>query len=204
MSQTIPARGPLFAPAWHRPWLRYIDPVDGAEGGNGDTTDAGATDGEKSIEDQLAEARADAEKWKGLSRKHEAAAKKTAMPAATPTGGDDTAAAIEELRRELASSKHEALVARVAAAKGIPAELLRGDDEDALNAFADSLLAFQKGAARPAPPANDDGASGKRGEPIGGGKQLTAAQALDLSPAERQKAIREGRLAHLGFPAPKG
>lgn len=24
--------GPLFAPAWHRPWLRYVDPVDGANG----------------------------------------------------------------------------------------------------------------------------------------------------------------------------
>ena len=24
--------GPLFAPAWHRPWLRYVDPGDGANG----------------------------------------------------------------------------------------------------------------------------------------------------------------------------
>lgn len=24
--------GPLFAPAWHRPWLRYADTVDGADG----------------------------------------------------------------------------------------------------------------------------------------------------------------------------
>lgn len=26
--------GPQFAPAWHRPWLRYVDPVPGAENGN--------------------------------------------------------------------------------------------------------------------------------------------------------------------------
>ena len=36
MSAHTPARvlGPQFAPAWHRPWFRYIEPVPGAEAGN--------------------------------------------------------------------------------------------------------------------------------------------------------------------------
>ncbi|RUQ06998.1 hypothetical protein D8M34_05880 [Microbacterium sp. HSID17254] len=31
--QPIRILGPQFAPAWHRPWFRYIDPVPGAEAG---------------------------------------------------------------------------------------------------------------------------------------------------------------------------
>lgn len=33
--------GPLFAPAWHRPWLRYVDPVDGDNAGTPKDDDLG-------------------------------------------------------------------------------------------------------------------------------------------------------------------
>lgn len=33
--------GPLFAPSFHRPWLRYVDAVDGGEGGNGEQQQSG-------------------------------------------------------------------------------------------------------------------------------------------------------------------
>lgn len=32
-NQTARILGPQFAPSWHRPWFRYIDPVPGAEAG---------------------------------------------------------------------------------------------------------------------------------------------------------------------------
>lgn len=38
MSTTQKHLGPLFAPAWHRPWLRFVDPVDGDNAG-GDPKD---------------------------------------------------------------------------------------------------------------------------------------------------------------------
>lgn len=34
MTKKTPILGALPAPAWHRPWLRYVDPVDGAGGGS--------------------------------------------------------------------------------------------------------------------------------------------------------------------------
>lgn len=184
------------------PRLRFIDPVDGANGGGDNAGDNANGEETPTIEDlqaALTAAQADTEKWKGLSRKHEAAAKsaKPAAPAAPDSGEDATAAAIAELRNELAASKREALVARVAAAKGVPASLLSGDDEDSLNDAADALLAFAKGSGKQTPPANDANASGKTGDAVADSKkgQITSRDQLKgLSPADILKLRDEGKL----------
>lgn len=41
MSTTQKHYGPLFAPAWHRPWLRFVDPVDGDNAGTPKDDDLG-------------------------------------------------------------------------------------------------------------------------------------------------------------------
>ena len=42
----ITARGPLFQPAYYRPWLRFIDTTDPADGGAGGGDGKGKQDDE--------------------------------------------------------------------------------------------------------------------------------------------------------------
>lgn len=141
---------------------------------------------------QIAALEADRDKWKGLSRKHEAAAKAPATDA-------DRIAALEA-RAEAA--ERSALVATIASTKKVPAAVLTGATEDELNASADTFLAAVAAAAQaqaPAPaPANDANASGARGTPVGGSvKQLTRADLQGMTPAEIVAAKEAGQLRDL-------
>lgn len=134
----------------------------------------------------------DRDKWKGLSRKHEAASKAPATDA-------DRLAALEQ-RAEAAERK--ALTTSIAATKGVPVEVLHGNDEDELTASADRFLAAVAVAAQAqapaAPPANDANASGARGAAVGGSvKQLTRADLQGMSPAEIVAAKEAGQLRDL-------
>lgn len=176
------------------------NPVDDANASTEPTTDGTEALSVEELQEQLAQLTADRDKWKGLSRKHEAEAKaKKVAPAPASADDSDPTSAIAEIRAELAAAKREALVNRIAAAKGVPAELLSGDDEDALTESADRLLEFAKGAGKVTPPANDAGASGKTGEPVGGPRQLTREDLRGMSPQDIVKARAEGRLKHLGI-----
>lgn len=141
---------------------------------------------------QIAALEADRDKWKGLSRKHEAAAK-------TPGTTDEQ---IAEIRAELAASKLDATKARVAGTKGVPEAVLTGTDEAGLNASADTFLAAVAAAATaaapPAPPANDAAASGANGAPVAGSvKQLTRADLQGMSSEEIVAAKQAGQLRDL-------
>lgn len=85
-----PILGALPAPTWHRPWLRYLDPVDGAQGG--DPTDPPADPPANPATDP-------------------------ADPPADPADGDPEN--VDELpdwaRRSLTKANREAAAARVAA-----------------------------------------------------------------------------------------
>ena len=70
------------------------------------------------------------------------------------------AAKLTQLQQENARLQADMLKAQVAAAKGVPADLLAGTTEDELNAAADRLLAF-KGEQPPA-----DFGAGQRGQRI--------------------------------------
>ena len=84
-----------------------------------------------------------------------------------------------------------ALVAEVAAEKGVPANALRGASREDLEEHADELLALIP--VTPVAPSADG--QGNVGEPIGGVKQITSKSDLDsMSPAEINQARREGRL----------
>ncbi|WP_409047055.1 hypothetical protein AB2L57_10695 [Microbacterium sp. HA-8] len=141
---------------------------------------------------QIAALEADRDKWKGLSRKHEAAAK-------TPGTTDEQLA---EIRAELAASKLDAIKARIAGTKGVPEAILTGTDEESLTAAADTFLAAVAAASAaatpPAPPANDAVASGANGASVAGSvKQLTRVEFAALSPAERIAAKEAGQIADL-------
>jgi len=100
---------------------------------------------------------------------------------------------LDDLKAERDAATAAALKSRVAATKGIAEDLLVGDTEDALNLWADKLLAL-KGPV--SPPANDTAASGQIGSPIGaaGAAITTRSQLVGMTPAEIVQARADGRL----------
>ncbi len=78
MSYSPRTLGPQFAPAWHRPWFRYIDPVPGAEAGPpapAAPPAAPAAPAEPPAQADPAEPPADPTDWKVEARKWEQRAK---------------------------------------------------------------------------------------------------------------------------------
>lgn len=143
--------------------------------------------------------RAEAEKWKALSRKNEERARANADKAARfdeieaqdKTDLQKAVEAKEAAERRAADLEVAALRARVAAAKGIDIDLLTGSTQEEVEASAARLLAWRDAAA-PKPPAEED--AGPRGEPIGAPKQLTRADLAGMTPAQIDRARRAGQL----------
>jgi hypothetical protein len=142
---------------------------------------------------------AEAEKWKTFARKHEDAAKANADKAkrfdefeesqkSETQKAVDRAAAAES---RLAEIEARAERAEVAAATGVPAELLSGSTKEELTASAEALIAFRGEKPKP------DFGAGDRGADVGAGKALTKADLADMSPAEINQARRDGRLDNL-------
>lgn len=131
----------------------------------------------KTIEQQLADAQAEAEKWKALSRKNEERANSNADKAKRFDELED--ANRTELEREKAradaaekiiadqKAKDDAAALRdeIAKAKGfeerkVPASALRGSTREELEAHADEILALLP-EPKPAPSADGQGDNGK-------------------------------------------
>ncbi|MET0716405.1 MAG: hypothetical protein ABWY57_15980 [Mycetocola sp.] len=144
---------------------------------------AKAAEEEPTLEDQLAAAKADAEKWKALSRKNEERANSNAEKAkkfddaeeANKSELEKANARAEAAEKVIAENKAKDEAANlrteIAKEKGfedrkIPATALRGLTREELEAHADEILALL-----PAPPAapSADG-QGADGTPIGEGE----------------------------------
>lgn len=162
MSTIRPTLGPLFAPSWHRPFLRYLD---GEQGGGGD---GGEKKPETGGDSDLEKARAEAEKWKALSRKNEEQAKANAEKAkkfdeleeANKTEQEKLLARAEAAEKKLSEREAKdaaaATAAEVAKEKGVPVSALRGSTKEELEAHADELLAILP-KKDPAPSADGQG-----------------------------------------------
>lgn len=150
------------------------------------------------------------EHWKQMARKNEARAKENADKAKRFDELEE--ASKSELQKALeaqaaaearaAAAEVAALRGRVAAAKGVPLDLLTGATEEEITAAADALLAWRKpadGGQQGKPPASSAaaGVAGAQGEPIRGVDQLTKDDLKGMSPDEINKARREGRLDKL-------
>lgn len=100
----------------------------------------------------------EAEKWKALSRQNEdkAKANKTAadelatLKAAQLTDQQRAEAAAQAAQAQAADATAQLMRYQVAAAKGVPVELLTAADEAALTAQADALIAFRGNQTAPA------------------------------------------------------
>lgn len=193
----------------------------GEAGGEGD--DSGAGDGSKTPEELLAAAQAEAEKWKGLARKHETQSKANATKAKEfdqlkASQMSDTEKAVEAAREEgrkaaAAELAQQVVGARIEAAlTGLvpnPAEIVEdlnltkyltdtGEvDSEAITKLREKYETLAKPAKGGAP----DLKQGSRGVSPAG--QLTRADMAKMSPEEIVKAKAEGRLNDvLGIKSP--
>ena len=117
--------------------------------------------------------KAEARKWQARAKENKSAADKLAeIEEASKTEAERQADRLAQLQAENARLQAEALRSQVAAAKGVPADMIAGSTEDELNAAADRLLAF-RGTPTPAP--TPDFGAGDRGDAPGKPKQLTRA-----------------------------
>lgn len=124
--------------------------------------------------------KAESRKWEKRSKANLDAARQ-AESTAKKSVEDEVAGLKAQLKRMEDERAHAELVASVAKAKGVPADLLRGGDEDELNDFADRLAEFAKASA-PGVPADKGGAPA-------GGQRMTAEQVRKIkSPIERVNA----------------
>lgn len=142
----------------------------------------------------------EADKWKALSRKHEDQSKANAAKA--KQFDDLTEAQKSELEKandraaqaeaRAAEIEQRATRAEVAAATGVPAELLSGTTQEELEASAAKLLEFRR--SQPAP----DFGAGNRGGDAGKPSQMSRDEVKRLyaagKHAEIDKARKEGRL----------
>ena len=123
---------------------------------------------------QAVDWQAEAEKWKALSRKHEDQSKANADKArqfdefteAQKTEQQKLADRLAAAEKVAAEATLKALRAEVAQTKGVPAALLSGDTQEALEASADALLAF-RGEAPKLPAAPSAAGQGNVGQPVG-------------------------------------
>lgn len=135
------AMGIRFAPSYHRPWLRYIEATDGAEGANG------------APENDATDWKAEARKWEQRAKDNKKAADDNAGAAqqladlqnASKTAEQKTADRIAGLEKQLAETARVALVARIQAKHSISDEdadlFLTGADAEALEKQAARLAA---------------------------------------------------------------
>lgn len=191
-------------------WLRFVDTDAPSGGGAADAEDApGAADAETA---QTTDWEAEARKWKDLSRKNEARAKDNAEKArlydeAKEEGKSELQKALESVQKaeaRAAALEAQVLRAKVAAAKGVDADLLAGSTQEELEESADRLLAWRGDNAPKTPKAPPSSDAGERGTQIKAASQLTREDLQSMSPTEIVKARKDGRLNNLmGVTAPE-
>lgn len=177
------------------------------------TQDAQATGGEAAVGGEAGtDLAAQVTHWKQMARKNEARAKENAEKAkkfdeleeASKSELQKALEAQQAAEARAAAAEVAALRGKVAAAKGVPLDLLTGATEEEITAAADALLAWRTPAGgdgqQGKPPAASSaaaGVAGAQGEPIRGVEQLTRDVLKRMTAAEINKARREGRLDKL-------
>jgi len=158
---TVKTLGPLPAPAWHRPWFRYFAPVDGAESGTPAPVPAPpaapAAAPVPKADEPLGEkglAALQSEREARSTAERELAAARQKLQEIENAGKTEQQRVDDELAAKKAEIEQLTVAktrAEVAAAKGVPVELLSGTTQAEVEASADALLKF-KGPAEPAAP----------------------------------------------------
>lgn len=183
----------------HRAWniVRFIDDAP-ASGGGEASNKQGTNPAANQTGTDLA---TEVEKWKALSRKNEDRAKANAEKARLYDEAQeksktelqkalDARAAAEKRAAELET---QALRLKIGATKNVDPELLVGTTQEEIEASADRLLAW-KGPEPKTPASTSSADAGARGVDISGEKQLSREDLKSMTPAEINKARKDGRL----------
>lgn len=171
------------------------------------TTDVTETDApDKTVTETEIDWKAEAEKWKAMSRKTEQQAKEATAKAkrldeieeAQKSELEKAQARAEAAEKRALETELAALRAAVALEKGLTpsqAKRLVGASREDLEADADELLADLKNTTRTAPSAEGQG---KQGEVVGQTKQITSRDQLKSKSREEVLALyRDGQLKSL-------
>lgn len=144
--------------------------------------------------------KAEAEKWKALSRQNEDRAKANADKAKRFDAIEEQSKsemqklleAKEAAERRAAAAETASLKARIAATKGVDVDLLTGTTQEEITASADRLLAWRRPVTPPASTSSAD--AGQRGDNVAGPRQLTREDLKAMTPEQINKARRDGQL----------
>lgn len=189
------ANGARFAPAFHRPWFRYVDPVDGAEATPPENEPAEPKEPNWKTEARKHEARS--KEWKAKAEANEAAAQRLAeLEEAQKTEAQKAQDALSQAQADLAQERTARLRAEVSADKGVPAALLAGSTREELEESADALIAFrgESGAAPQIPAVPTVGKEPQRPGNVPITEQIAAAESAgDSALVAQLKAIQLGQ-----------
>lgn len=144
--------------------------------------------------------KAEAEKWKALSRQNEDRAKANADKAKRFDAIEEQSKsemqklleAKEAAEKRAAAAETASLKARIAASKGVDVDLLTGTTQEEITASADRLLAWRGPVTPPASTSSAD--AGQRGDNVAGPRQLTREDLKAMTPEQINKARRDGQL----------
>lgn len=145
--------------------------------------------------------KAEAEKWKALSRQNEDRAKANADKAKRLDAIEEQSKsemqklleAKEAAEKRAAAAETASLKARIAATKGVDVDLLTGTTQEEITASADRLLAW-RGPVTPPPASTSSADAGQRGDNVAGPRQLTREDLKAMTPEQINKARRDGQL----------
>lgn len=114
-----------------------------------------ADDKEETPEARIARLEAERDEWRGHARKHEDNAKKNKTAAEElarlKAEGMNDADKLTAAEKRAADAENTLARYKVAAETGVPADLLQGDDEDAMREFAKRLAEFRGEQKKDAP-----------------------------------------------------
>jgi len=174
-----------------------------------ETPSGGLTNDERAELERLRGIHADEQKWQARSRANAAKLRELAETMGIPReefnpGQFDPKSEFDKLRAEVEAERIERARVEIAAAAGVPTELVQGTDRESMQAFVAKLSDWAKAAA-PKPPAEPkqtapNAADFKGGEEIKPPKTVTAAEYAAIKDPEKRRELRQKGLVE-GFGA---
>lgn len=146
--------------------------------------------------------KAEAEKWKSLSRKNEDRARENAAKAKrldeieeqSKTDLQKAIDAQQAAEKRASELEVQVLRASIAAQKGVLPELLTGTTEEEITQAADRLIQWRGDATPKVPASTSSEVAGEIGDEVTGAKQLTRDDLKSMTSKQINEARKKGQL----------